>query len=69
MTPPTTTPARKDWSVRLSSELLQDKLLLSPGGFGTEAYGFLKGEYTFKSSDWEASIDLEVADVNGMKNS
>ena len=71
MTPPydEKSPASKDWSTKLSTVLLEDKLLLSPGGFGTDASGFLKREYTFKSPDWETSIDLEVAEVEGGANS
>ena len=55
--------SESDWSKYLSTEFLDDKCVLAPGGFGTEAAGILKRRYTYKSTDWEMSIDLEAAEV------
>ena len=53
---------QENWINALVSHFDDEKFVLSPGGNEREAMGATGRKFGFSATDWEMSVDLEVAE-------
>lgn len=54
--------SQENWINALASHFDEEKFVLSPGGNEREARGLTGRKFSWKATDWEMSVDLEVAE-------
>ena len=56
------TKTQENWINAKASHFDEEKFVLSPGGNEREARGVTGRKFSWKATDWEMSVDLEVAE-------